>query len=150
MSRIFIAFVISVIVVVRNASCAETSDSDIQQKLLLRVGRTQLRLEGRNGSCHAIASTEHGSAAQYALGIPWPCRFHTNKAGQIRTIQDSGYVYVLVESSKRTTTTSNDCETHLRSMRAKGTSIEVSQHKDRVATCPPFQWDIVLFKELFN
>jgi hypothetical protein len=150
MNRILMAFLIWVIVVVHNASCAETSDSDMQQNLLLRVGQTQLRLEGRNGICYAVASTEQGSAAQYALGIPWPCRFHTNKAGQIRTIQDSGYLYVLVESSKRATTASNDCETHLRSMRARGTSIEVSQHKDRVATCPPFQWDTVLFKELFN
>jgi hypothetical protein len=150
MNRILMALLIAVIAIVHNASCAGTSDSDVQQKLHLNVGQTQLQLEEHNGMCNAIASTEQGYTAQHALGIPWPCRFHTDKAGNIRTIQEAGYVYVLVESSSRTTNLSNDCETHLQAIRARGTSIEVSQHKDRVASCPPFQWDAVLFKELFN
>jgi len=151
MNRIIIPLLIAVIAVLHNSSCAGTTDSDAQQKLQLKVGQTQLRLEDGNGMCSAIVSTEHGSATQYALDIPWPCRFHTDKAGNVRTIQGADYIYILVESSKRTTNpSSDDCETHLQSIRIKGKSVEISPHKDRVASCPPFQWDAVLFKELFD
>jgi hypothetical protein len=149
-NRAFTAMLFSVIAFAHNASCAGISDSGIERQLRLNVGQTQLRLEDHDGMCHAIAQTKLGSATQYALDIPWPCGFHTDKAGLIRTIQETGYVYVLVESSRPTASLSKDCETHLRSIRIKETNIEVSRHKDRVASCPPFQWDTILFKELFN
>jgi hypothetical protein len=151
MNRNFVPLLIVVIAALHNSSCAGTIDSDAQQKLQLNVGQTQLRLEDSKGMCSAIASAEHGSTAQYALDIPWPCRFHTDKADNVRTVQGAGYTYVLVESSTRTThPSSDDCVTHLQSIRIKGLSVEISPHKDRVASCPPFQWDAILFKELFD
>ncbi len=150
MKQILRLVLISVIAVKPYASFAETSNLDSSQQLQLNVGQTKLWLEDHNGTCHAIASTEQGSTAQHVLGIPWPCHFHTDRTGNIRTLQEGGYVYALVESSRRVAQLSHDCETYLQSIRVRGASIEVSQHKDRVASCPPFQWDSVLFKELFN
>ena len=150
MKPVSMPLLISLIALVHSASCAGTPESDVAEKLQLKIGQTQLRLEGREGMCNAIASTVGGTTSQYALRIPWPCRFHTDKAGNIRTIQEAGFAYVLLESSRRTINLSNDCETHLQAIRVRGQSIEISQHKDRVASCPPFQWDTVLFTELFN
>ena len=45
---------------------------------------------------------------------------------------------------------SNDCETFLQAVRVQGNAVEISPHHDRVASCPPFQWDTVLFRELFE
>ena len=151
MNRVFTPLLIAVVAVLNNASCAGSADPGAHPERQLKLGQTQLRLEDGNGKCRAIALTGDSAAVQYALDGPWPCRFHVDKAGHVRTIQGAGYVYVLVESSKRTTSaSSDDCETHLQSIRMHGRRVEVSPHKDRVAACPPFQWDVLLFKELFD
>ncbi len=151
MSRVFTPLLIAVVAVLNNASCAGTIDSGGHPKLQLKVGQTQLRLEDGDGVCRAIASTREGAAARYILDVPWPCQFHVDKAGNVRTIQGAGHVYVLVESSTRVKgASSDDCETFLRSIRINGKRVEVSPHKDRVASCPPFQWDALMFKELFD
>lgn len=151
MNRIFTPLLIVGISALQNSSCAGTTASDAQQKLQLKIGNTQLWLEDDNGVCSAIVSTEHGSAVQYPADIPWPCRFHADKVGNVRTMEGAGYIYVLIESSKGAKNpSSDDCETHLQSIRIKGKSVEISPHKDLVASCPPFQWDAVLFKELFD
>ena len=86
----------------------------------------------------------------YSLDIPWPCNFHKNKSGEVRIIRNGKYAYSLIESSKPAPGNDHDCETHLRAIRATGQTVFISQHKDKVASCPPFQWDKMVFTELFN
>ena len=151
MNRVFTPLLLAVVAVLNNVSCAGTVDPGVQPKLQLKVGQTQLRLEDGGGVCRATASTGEGAAARYILDVPWPCHFHVDKAGNVRTIQGASHVYVLVESSTRVKGASSDeCETFLRSIRINGKRVEVSPHRDRVASCPPFQWDALVFKELFD
>lgn len=150
MNRQLGVWVFSAILLLQGAACAQAGKPETQQNRRLSVDQIDLRLEERSGSCSAVASVNQRAAADHPLGIPWPCNFHTDGTGAVRTIQGSGYVYALVESSQQTAAEGNDCETHLRSIRLSGRSIDVSQHQDRVASCPPFQWDTMLFRELFD
>lgn len=109
-----------------------------------------LQLENNNGVCAVISRSNGGETKTYQAGIPWPCNFHKNKSGSVRITRNRQYEYLLIESSKPAGENSRDCETHLQSIRAQGEQLQVSQHQEKVASCPPFQWDEVLFTELFD
>lgn len=149
MNRSRTLLILTAILAMSNVSCADPTTLDAPKPLRLTVGKVQVSLEARNGKCHAISS-QGGSATQQELDIPWPCHFHTNRAGEIRTIRENGYAYGIIESSRPKPKPSADCETYLQSIRIKGAITEVSQHKDQVASCPPFQWDEYIFLELFD
>ncbi|MCK9607153.1 MAG: hypothetical protein M0R33_11970 [Methylomonas sp.] len=151
MKRISKTLLMSVAVFSNNVSCGKANTSDIaQQQLYSNKAGTQIRLLEYHGNCQAISLTEDGTIVRYALDMPAPCHFHTDKMGNIRTLDESGYVYILIESSKQMPRQHSDCETHLQSIRIKGTLVEISKHKERVASCPPFQWDAFMFTELFD
>lgn len=116
----------------------------------VRLAGTKLQLEERNQVCHVTNLSFADRAKAYSLAIPWPCSFHKNKSGEARIIRSGEYEYLLVESSKSMTGNVHDCETHLRAIRASGKQLYISQHRDKVASCPPFQWDKMVFTELFN
>jgi len=40
--------------------------------------------------------------------------------------------------------------TQLRAIRIAGKQLQISEHKDVVASCPPFQWDRLKFTALFD
>ena len=135
------AFIMSI------SSCAIAEGTN---KLEFKIDQVLVRLEEHSGLCFAIAPTLKNKTQAYDLGIPWPCDFHRNMEGSVRIIQGQGYSYLLVESSKHQPDAPRDCETHLRAIRATNSKLEVSQHKDVVTSCPPFQWDTIMFTELFD
>ncbi|WKJ89203.1 hypothetical protein QZJ86_14370 [Methylomonas montana] len=116
----------------------------------LEIGSVRLRLENHSEVCFVTSTLPEGKSADYDLAIPWPCHFHKDMSGSIRMIEAKNYRYVLVESSKPKSDARPDCETQLRSIRVSGRLTEISQHKELVASCPPFQWDVYMFKELFD
>jgi hypothetical protein len=68
---------------------------------------------------------------------PLAMSFPRRQGGQCANHSGAGHVYVLVESSTRVKgASSDDCETFLRSIRINGKRVEVSPHRDRVASCP--------------
>jgi len=132
-------------------SCAETDKPTAQKELQLTLDKVQLELVEQGGTCSVVTSTDKTSAAPSSLDMPWPCRFHKEKTGDIRIIREAGYAYILVESSKpKPDSPAKDCETHIRAIRVKDAGITISPHQDRVAACPPFQWDTFVFKALFD
>lgn len=148
MSQIHRRLVMAAITSLAVVSCGTAGEiNDLEDEL--NIGQFSIRLEGRGEACFA-AATADGKTQIYNLHIPWPCNFHRDMTGNFRIVEVADYRYVLIESSKRQPTTSRDCETHLRSIRVIGRSIEISQHKDLVASCPPFQWDSYVFWELFD
>ena len=138
------------IVTLFSVSCAGIEDSKVNQNLQASIASTQLRLEDRNGLCGLVARTAKGPDIRLGLSVPWPCNFHLDMSGNLRAIHKAGFAYALIESSKRMPTPSRDCETYIQSLRVKVSHVEISQHHDRVASCPPFQWDSVMFMELFD
>jgi hypothetical protein len=131
------------------AACASAENQNPPSENTLKLGEMQLLLEERHANCFATATASDGKIQAYALHIPWPCQFHKTAKGQVRTLEKAGYRYVLVESSKPKDGT-KDCDTQIRSVRAQGNMVEVSQYHERVASCPPFQWDEMLFRALFK
>ena len=116
----------------------------------LKLAGTQLLLEEQGAVCY-LKNIKDGkrTGSAISLGIPAPCAFHKDKAGKVRMIRKGKYDYALVESSKRVGN-GTECETHLRSVRADDKQFQISQHKDKVASCPPFQWESMSFTELFD
>ena len=116
----------------------------------LKLAEAQLMLEERGAVCFMKGIGPDGKERAFSLDIPGPCAFHKDKRGAIRTIRHGKYEYALVESAKQVNVAPSECETHLRSIRAAGRKFQISQHKDKVASCPPFQWDRLLFTALFD
>jgi hypothetical protein len=116
----------------------------------MKLGEVRLVLEERGSVCFMKRVDVGGGERFYSLNIPHPCTFHKSTHGDVRTIRRGKYQYALVESSKHAGAGASECETHLRAIRAAGTHFQISRHKDKVASCPPFQWDRLLFTELFD
>lgn len=112
-----------------------------------KIAKVTLSLEQQGNSCH-IKNTSSSTPAQN-LNLPWPCQFHTDKSGQPRIVRSGKFDYLLVEASNQAAN-SQDCDTQLRAVRAHGGKWQVSQYQDKVASCPPFQWDNMVFTALFK
>jgi hypothetical protein len=126
---------------------ANDTDADI---VSMKLGEVRLVLEERGSVCFMKRVDAGGGARFYSLEIPYPCTFHKSTSGDVRTIRRGKYQYALIESSKYAGVSTSECETHLRAIRAAGTHFQISRHKDKVASCPPFQWDRLMFTELFD
>lgn len=150
MKRIFQTLPMLVAVFSNNVSCGSANMPDIPLLLHANIGGIGIQLMDADGKCTAISSVGDASANRHVLDIPGPCHFHADQKGGLRTYDDAGYVYILIESSRPMPQQPRDCETQLQSLRVKDNLVEVSRHKDRVASCPPFQWDAFIFKALFD
>jgi hypothetical protein len=86
------------------------------------------------------------------LALPAACSFHRTGQGVIRVhTYGRGREHVfLVEHSRPHPTLSQDCETRVQAIRITPKKVAVSPHTDRVASCPPFQWDEAMFRGLFE
>jgi len=116
---------------------------------VVKLAGSRLQLEEHDQICHVINLSSTKKSQMYSLEIPWPCNFHKNRSGEVRIIRNGKYEYLLVEASTPVPD-SHDCETHLRAIRATGKKAYISEYKDKVASCPPFQWDKLVFTELFR
>ncbi len=112
----------------------------------VKLANTQLILLQQEQVCHI--KQHNSSASAHSLKLPWPCQFHTKKDGKVRVIKRGQYDYLMVESSKKIAN-SRDCDTEMRSIRARADKWEISEYSNKVASCPPFQWNAVVFGELF-
>ncbi|MDJ0656367.1 MAG: hypothetical protein QNJ40_19565 [Xanthomonadales bacterium] len=111
------------------------------------VNDHQLKLTGHSTSCQLLDPKTH---AVMDLLIPAPCQVHRTTQGTVRVHQESGRHYFLVESSRPHPELPDDCETHLQSVMVYQGTVTPSSLSDRVAACPPFQWDTKVFTGLFD
>jgi hypothetical protein len=111
----------------------------------------RLELRDNSGKCEVAVSSSKDPAKTTSLTtqVPWPCWFHTEPTGSVRTVvQKKTATFVLIESAVRKN--SIDCDTHLQSLRFSGGKVHLSENRSIVASCPPFQWDHYMFTELFK
>lgn len=123
-------------------ACAQSGADTATQASL---GERQLALKEHDGRC---ALVEPGQAG-LDLQLKWPCRFHLDREGGLRTRQVGENRVLLVESSEKLPD-SQDCRTEIQAVRTHGNSLEASKAVSRVAACPPFQWDEKVFIGLFE
>ncbi|MFC5699302.1 hypothetical protein ACFPU0_27685 [Pseudomonas sp. GCM10022186] len=123
-------------------ACAQSGADTATQA---RFGERQLALQEREGRC---ALVEPGQA-NLDLQLKWPCQFHLDQEGGLRTRQVGDNRVLLVESSEKVPD-SQDCRTEIQAIRAHGNGLEASRAVSRVAACPPFQWDEKVFIGLFE
>lgn len=121
----------------------------------VKLANTHLILLQQEQVCHIKQQHSTASAPSPArsLNLAWPCQFHLQKDGKVRVLKRGKYEYLMVESS-RPIANSRDCETEMRAIRARAgaraKTWEISEHSNKVASCPPFQWDAIVFGELFE
>ncbi len=132
--RIFLLLIFS-----STSACANSPSHSL-------AGKT-LHLSNDSGMCQLVVPSE---GITLNLLIPWPCQFHKNNNGMIRIHEDSGKKYFLVESSVPHPELPGDCITQLQSIVVAGATFRQSDHKDTVASCPPFMWDTKVFTGLFS
>ncbi|WP_338848998.1 hypothetical protein V8J88_08610 [Massilia sp. W12] len=107
----------------------------------------QLELHEVGGVC--LIRAGKSDAASIDVKLPGACQFHLNKHGVIREVKQGKHLYLMIESARKLPD-SNDCETHLRAVRVSGKRWQLSDFQDKVASCPPFQWDAMVFGALFK
>ncbi|AIS12531.1 hypothetical protein JM49_12825 [Pseudomonas chlororaphis subsp. aurantiaca] len=124
-------------------ACAQNpADSATQARFLAR----DLLLEERNGNCRVLVPQQPG----IDLSLKWPCQFHRDPSGMLRTKQVGTRQVILVESSEQLPSPSQDCRTEIQGLRSTGQGLEASSAVSRVTACPPFQWDEKMFIGLFE
>ncbi|AZE49418.1 hypothetical protein C4K04_3748 [Pseudomonas chlororaphis] len=124
-------------------ACAQSpADSATQARFLAR----DLLLEERNGNCRVLVPQQPG----IDLSLKWPCQFHRDPSGTLRTRQVGTRQVILVESSEPLPSPSLDCRTEIQALRSTGQGLEASSAVSRVTACPPFQWDEKMFIGLFE
>ena len=128
-------------------ACAETPRPTVTSPSPegIRVSGADLGLLNDGGGCALVTK-----AGTEALGIPWPCNFHRQEDGTIRSVSSDGSSIVLVESSRPDPDYSGDCITRIRAVRIENGAVEISTGTSSVATCPPFDWEQKMFLGLFE
>ncbi len=114
---------------------------------IAKLAKVQLQLEAQGQTCQIRDAAN--PATTHSVNLPWPCQFHLDKAGHPRIVRSGKFEYLLIEASSQLAN-SRDCDTQLRAVRAKASQWKISEHQDKVAACPPFQWDNMIFSALFK
>ncbi len=111
------------------------------------VPRVVLRLQHGNAGCELLIHRPPARPRSVATALPWPCAFHTNPQGQVRSHLQAAASYLLIESSAPTQ--GRDCDTRLQAVRVRGDIVRLAPHSSRLASCPPFQWEAPVFTGAF-
>jgi hypothetical protein len=131
--------------------CAKTNDTrmgeDQVRKILIEGVEFELYDEMKQ--C-GIRYSRNGEVKTIAMNIPWPCDFHRALDGEVRKKKTTGSLYLLLESSNKYPGSDGSCETHIQGIKLGGDLIVSSEYHDKVASCPPFQWDDKMFTGLYK
>lgn len=112
-----------------------------------KIGDLLLQLSESQGACRLQVVGPAPSSV--ALDLPAPCAFHRDPSAEIRTVQHADSIVLLIESSIPLPESPGDCDTRLKAVAIEAGKVVVSPHTDQVASCPPFQWDEMMFLGLF-
>ncbi len=115
-----------------------------------QLGGWSLRLFEQSGGCFIFIVQEGHERAARKLTLLPPCRLHRTVAGAVRVESPHGAPTALIESSRPHPQLAQDCDTRLQGVRMVNGTLNLSTQTSRVASCPPFQWDLKLFSGLFE
>lgn len=110
----------------------------------------RLTLTAHEDGCTLITGVD-GTVGR-PVAIPAPCSFHRDGNGAVRVMLRDRNAILLIQSSRPHGELPGDCETFVRAV-AVGDGdgdVALSPHTSRLAACPPFHWDDVLFYGLFD
>lgn len=130
------------------AWCGGVQPAPVDPVRQATLGHWQLSLHDHAGRCQLHSQAPRSPRREVLTAIPWPCSFHIDRRGAVRVLQHKGQSFALVESAL--VVDPSNCVTHLQAVRATRASVKLSESHDRVASCPPFQWDDMLFTALFK
>ncbi|MBM7069315.1 hypothetical protein [Actibacterium sp. 188UL27-1] len=104
-------------------------------------------LSGRTG-CHVVMMTEARDQV-VELDVSGLCQLHRDSTGAPRSVEGPVGRIFLVEQSVPATDGSGDCDTQVQAVAVGEDGLVVAPNTARVASCPPFQWDEVMFLGVF-
>lgn len=107
-----------------------------------------LRLQPLPSGC--VIAREGAVEQPTQLQLLPPCQVHRRTDRSVRVESPQGAPVALIESSRPHPELPNDCDTRIQAVRVIDGKPRVSEHVSRVASCPPFQWDLTLFSALFD
>ena len=139
---------LALFIAVGGMTCVDAAEKTAPQQVdYFAVPRIELRLRNVDQTCELAADAPNRKAKSFKTSVSWPCSFHVDPAGKVRTKQHNNYTYLLVESSTRVSP--NACETFVQAARISGSTVQLSKHRSRLGACPPYQWETPLFTEAF-
>ncbi|MBJ6764406.1 hypothetical protein JGU66_26850 [Myxococcaceae bacterium JPH2] len=103
-----------------------------------------LTLREQEGRCALVQP----DGTTLRLELRWPCQFHRDAKGALRTKKVRDTTVFLVEHSQPQPAPSRDCDTYVLAVRTHGDGLEASTAM-HVAACLPFTWDAKIFIALF-
>ncbi len=111
----------------------------------------QLPLKVQSNVTGCVVVWSGGGAVQSLnVGIPGPCDLHRNLSGEVRIHKEENRSIVLIEHSVQDPTRGGKtCITEIRALAFDAAQVTLSRSTSRVANCPPFQWDQMVFTALF-
>lgn len=125
----------------RGEAAASTSETVASSSV--SVAGVTLTLVDNAGACWLEEGTPN--ASRRPLDLPAGCTFHRDKTGAVRTLEAHGKTFALVEHSAPSPASPGDCVTRLRGLQVTGGTVRIAPAAARVAACPPFAWDDVMF-----
>ena len=126
-------------------SGAQSGSPKILDERQADIGETSMTLREDSGKC--LLDT---NANSFRLDIPWPCDFHRGPDDAVRTMTFDDTLIFLLENSKAHPDLPDDCVTQVQAVKAIDGGWQASEYTDKVAACPPFQWDEMMFTGLFS
>lgn len=112
------------------------------------LGDFSASVEAGDGACQ-LRLARGESVATYRLALPSPCALHLAADGSPRVVKRGDGLFFLIESSTPPSAGSLDCDTRIQAVRLDGFGADLAPVVERVAACPPMDWDDAVFLSQF-
>jgi hypothetical protein len=127
------------------AGSAEAQDrSEVAPAESARIRDHDFVLRGK-----VLSYSGTGGDSRLALEEQAPCRLHRDGTGQVRSMQVGDATVFLIECSVEKGSSGDGakrlCDTTLRGIVVKRAEVVLSDKRQSVGACPPFQWDQKMF-----
>jgi hypothetical protein len=109
-----------------------------------QMNEASLVLVSDNTACRLVRLSEAGDVV-LRLPLSGLCLFHRDDKGALRVMESPEGPIFLIESTRLLPENPQDCDTRVLAIRAAGDGLTPAPTPSRVAMCPPFQWDDVMF-----
>ena len=112
------------------------------------VGAVQLALLPDGSACRLL---QLGADTDQVIRLPLAglCQFHRDPGGALRVMDSPDGAIFLVETAVPKSDSPGDCDTQVLAVRMTANGPVAAATPARVASCPPFQWDDVMFLGAF-
>lgn len=129
------------------------TSTNLKPKETITVSGYKISLFQNGAKCWISYAKKGGKVKELRLNLPMslPCQFHRDDKGKLRTKNVNGSTIILIESwqpeAKPIQDVKKYCDTQIQALVIKKGKV-VLGGVDKVAMCPPFQWDDYMFSSL--